>query len=88
MWLQGIGGLLITKFYKYVDLITEGSFDALKHEYEDKLFRKGKASTFKSNTGQLFTGIITEVSKTGKLILQLEDELYKEFDLKELQLLY
>jgi len=86
--LEEIIELLITKFYKYVDLITEGSFDALKHEYEDKLFRKGKASTFKSNTGQLFTGIITEVSKTGKLILQLEDELYKEFDLKELQLLY
>ena len=29
-----------------------------------------------------------EVSKTGKLILQVEDELLKEFDLKELKLLY
>ncbi|HCW64115.1 MAG TPA: biotin--[acetyl-CoA-carboxylase] ligase, partial [Leeuwenhoekiella sp.] len=32
--------------------------------------------------------IIKQVSETGKLILQLEDELYKEFDLKELKLLY
>ena len=86
--LEEVLEFLIIKFYKYVALITQGAFETLKTEYEDKLFRRGKASTFKSNTGELFTGIITEVSKTGKLILQLEDELYKEFDLKELKLLY
>ena len=86
--MEEILNLLVSKFYKYVALITEGAFETLKKEYEEKLFRKGKASTFQSNSGELFTGIITEVSKTGKLILQLEDELYKEFDLKELKLLY
>ncbi|WP_028377606.1 biotin--[acetyl-CoA-carboxylase] ligase [Leeuwenhoekiella sp. MAR_2009_132] len=80
--------MLISKFYHYVDLITNGDLTLLKAEYESKLFRKDKASTFELPNGELFTGIIKEVSKTGKLILQVEDELLKEFDLKELKLLY
>ncbi|MFI8378647.1 biotin--[acetyl-CoA-carboxylase] ligase [Leeuwenhoekiella sp. NPDC079379] len=80
--------MLISKFYHYVDLVTKSEFAGLKADYEAKLFRKDKASTFELPSGELFTGIIKEVSKTGKLILQIEDELLKEFDLKELKLLY
>ena len=79
---------LILKFYDYVALITAGNFVDLKDTYESKLFRKNKASTFKLPNGELITGIIEEVSKTGKLILRLEDELYKEFELKEIKMLY
>ena len=86
--LEEVLNLLIQKFYKYVERIVSGAFESLKAEYESKLFRKDKASTFESPSGERFTGIIKQVSETGKLILQLEDELYKEFDLKELKLLY
>ena len=86
--LEEVLNLLIQKFYKYVERIVSGAFESLKAEYESKLFRKDKASTFESPSGERFTGIIKQVSETGKLILQLEDELHKEFDLKELKLLY
>ncbi|MEZ7494046.1 biotin--[acetyl-CoA-carboxylase] ligase [Leeuwenhoekiella aequorea] len=86
--LEEILNILISKFYHYVELIAQGQLIALKKDYESKLFRKDKASTFKLPDGSTFTAIIKEVSKTGKLILQLEDELYKEFDLKEVKMLY
>lgn len=86
--LEEILDLLIQKFYTFVARIISGDFEALKAEYEQKLFRRDKASTFEDPSGNRFTGIIKEVSKTGKLIVQLEDELYKAFDLKELKLLY
>ena len=75
-------------FYKYAERIEQGDFAQIKADYEKKLFRKDQVSTFKLMDGSLLTAIIEGVSKTGKLILRLEDEFYKEFDLKELQLLY
>ena len=56
--------------------------------YETVLFRKDKASTFEDQSGNLFMGFIRGVSKEGKLILALEDNIMKEFNLKEVQLRY
>jgi len=63
-------------------------FEGLKKNYEDQLFRKNKPSTFKDPTGNLFSGYIKGVTNSGKLKVLLEDDLVKEFDLKEIQLLY
>ncbi len=79
---------LIQQFYKYVDLITSGNLKILKASYEDKLFRKEKASTFRTPEGAYFTGIIKGVSNYGKLIIQQEDEVFKEYAMKEIELLY
>jgi len=56
--------------------------------YEKQLFRKNKPSTFKNTNGQFFMGFIRKVSPEGKLIVELEDEVFKAFDLKEIQLMY
>ncbi|SHJ51537.1 biotin--[acetyl-CoA-carboxylase] ligase [Pseudozobellia thermophila] len=56
--------------------------------YESALFRKDKPSTFEDPSGQLFMGFIRRVSPDGKLVLELEDRVMREFDLKELRLLY
>lgn len=64
------------------------TFVSLKQPYESALFRKNKPSTFKAADGSLFMGFIQEVSHDGKLVVRLEDEIVKEFDLKQLQLLY
>ena len=56
--------------------------------YETVLFRKDKASTFEDQSGNLFMGFIRGVSKEGKLILALEDNIIKEFNFKEVQLRY
>ena len=56
--------------------------------YERSLFRKDKPSTFTDAQGEVFMGFIRRISPDGKLILELEDHIFKEFELKEVSLLY
>lgn len=72
----------------YESLVTERKFEELKQRYEKLLFRKDKPSTFKLKDGSLMMGFIKGVSHQGRLQLLLEDEITKEYDLKELRLLY
>lgn len=60
----------------------------LQKDYENVLFRKGKPSTFKDNEGKLIMGFIRGVSDEGRLQVTLEDDVKKEFDMKEVSLLY
>ncbi|MEJ1223796.1 biotin--[acetyl-CoA-carboxylase] ligase [Sediminicola sp. 1XM1-17] len=62
--------------------------DSLLEQYKKVLFRKDKPSTFKNQDDELFMGFITDVSLEGKLIVTLEDDIKKEFDLKEIKLMY
>lgn len=61
---------------------------ALQESYEKLLFRKGKPSTFRDREGQLFMGFIKGVTHAGKLVVALEDDVRREFDHKEIELLY
>lgn len=56
--------------------------------YEAGLFRKDKVSTFKSAQGEEFNGIIRNVLPNGELKIELEEENYKSFAFKEVQLCY
>jgi len=60
----------------------------LVERYETALFRKDKPSTFKNRDDEMFMGFIKGVSATGKLRILLEDDILKEFSLKEVKLLY
>jgi len=75
-----------TKYYSF--LLQQEKYDVVKNEYEMRLFRKNKPSTFKDTEGVLFSGFIKGVTKYGKLQVILEDEIVKKFDLKEITLLY
>lgn len=74
----------------------EEVFDELENEgggrlwkrYQSVLFRKDKPSTFEDASGQLFMGFVRSVSPDGKLVLELEDQVMRKFDLKEVRLLY
>ncbi|WP_373057001.1 biotin--[acetyl-CoA-carboxylase] ligase [Zunongwangia sp. H14] len=57
-------------------------------EYESKLFRKEVASTFQLPNGSRLTGIIRGVTSEGLLKVELENEILKVFDLKEVKLLF
>lgn len=70
------------------DRLRAGKRDELKEDYESYLFRNNKPSTFKNAEGSMFAGYIKGVSKAGKLKVLLEDNITKEFDLKEITLLY
>ena len=78
---------IIDKLKMYFKLYSENGSGFLNSEYESYLFRKDKPSTFISHDNNLFTGIIRGVSTSGKLCVQMED-FNKEFDLKELKLIY
>ena len=78
---------IIDKLKMYFKLYSENGSEFLNSEYESYLFRKDKPSTFSSHDNSLFTGIIRGVSASGKLCVQMED-FNKEFDLKELKLMY
>ena len=60
----------------------------LSPSYEKVLFRKDKPSTFQDENGNIFMGFIRKISSSGKLILELEDNVFKEYGLKEVSLLY
>ena len=78
---------IIDKLKMYFKLYSENGSEFLNSEYESYLFRKDKPSTFSSHDNSLFTGIIRGVSASGKLCVQMEN-FNKEFDLKELKLIY
>ena len=60
----------------------------LKEIYETYLFRKNKPSTFKNSEGIVFSGFIKSVSVSGNLQVLLEDDIIKEYGLKDISLLY
>ena len=72
----------------YFAILEKGSLETLKTTYENYLFRKKKPSTFKDIEGVMFSGIIQSVSQNGNLQVLLEDNILKEYDLKEIKLLY
>ena len=62
--------------------------EELKSKYLRTLFRIHKASTFTNDMNEKFVGIIRGVDQTGRLVVELEDNLIKKFNLKEIKLLY
>ncbi len=68
--------------------LENGGKEILWAAYENVLFRKNKPSTFENGSGNYFMGFIKGVSEMGKLQVVLEDDIIKEFDLKEVKLLY
>ena len=83
---------LLTEFQSvlkqiFLELDEKGAVEMQK-KYENVLFRKDKPSTFKDNDGNLFMGFIQGVSNEGRLVVTIEDDIKKEFDLKAISLLY
>ncbi len=63
-------------------------WEALKQEYEQVLFRKDKPSTFKDEGGTVFMGFIRKINAEGQLVVELEDQVFKAFSIKEISLMY
>ncbi|WP_298536231.1 biotin--[acetyl-CoA-carboxylase] ligase [uncultured Algibacter sp.] len=79
---------IIENLKMYFDRFKENGIEVLIEEYESHLFRKNKPSTFRDVEGVMFSGFIEGVSNLGKLQVKLEDHILKEYDLKEITLLY
>ncbi len=57
-------------------------------EYVQNMFRLNVVSTFSSLDGTYFNGIIRGVTTEGKLNMEIEDGVFKTYDLKEVKLHY
>ncbi len=71
-----------------IERLKQGEFAHVKNDYQSALFRNNKPSTFKDGSGQLFSGYIKGVTNTGHLKVLVEDEQIREFQLKEVELIY
>ena len=60
----------------------------LRKEYIERLFKIGIPMPFQDVNQINFMGIIQGISTNGKLEILLEDDSVKEFDIKEIQMLY
>lgn len=67
--------------------VNKHNFDALKNEYESLLYKKGIPTMFEDNRNLKFLGLIKGVSKTGQLLVELENNQTKLFNLKEIRFL-
>lgn len=79
---------LLTNLGKRLGEVEENKFEEIKAKYEALLFRKDQAATFRDTANQRFMGYIRGVSDSGKLRVELEDQLIQEYDLKEVEMLY
>ena len=80
--------LLIFQIEKELaSLPNRDSTDTLE-EYAKKMFRLNMVSVFSSSEGEKFNGIIRGVTTEGKLNLEIEDAVFRTYDLKEIQMLY
>lgn len=62
--------------------------EAILKVYKNHLFRRYIPSTFQLPDASYFSGMIIDVTSSGKLLVKTEEEFIKEFDLKEVKLCY
>lgn len=79
---------IIQKIKENYELMAQNNTEILWEEYHNYLFRKEIPSVFEYPNGTKFMGIIKQVLKNGKIQILLEDDSLKEFDLKEVKLVY
>jgi len=75
---------LIIAIKKQVDKLVNENFDELKRGYESVLFKKNILTIFKNKKGDVFNGIIIDVSKIGLLRVKMPNNSIEEFANKEL----
>lgn len=79
---------LIKQIQQNYQLITQQQTSLLWEKYHNYLYKKDSISVFKNQLGEKFTGIIQQVLPNGKIQILLENQIIKEFDLKEVKMIY
>ena len=68
-------------------LLNAMAFESIETSYLNVLYKKNIPTMFKDSNDIVFMGIIRGISKDGKLQVELEDEIFKEFGIKEISFL-
>ena len=83
--LDEIVSKLITSIQSFVNYIESKDFKKLKQLYINELYKFNKPAMFKDNNGVLFLGKITDIADDGRLVVTLENETTRKFNLKEIK---
>jgi BirA family biotin operon repressor/biotin-[acetyl-CoA-carboxylase] ligase len=76
---------LIKSIQYFVDFIENEDFIELKKRYIASLYKFQIPSMFEDNQGVLFLGKIVDISEEGQLMVELENETIRKFNLKEIK---
>ena len=85
---QEVLELLLKDLEKDLDELSGKNSEEILKAYKKHLFRKQIPSTFQLPDATYFSGMIVDVFLNGKLLVKTEDDLLKEYDLKEIKLCY
>jgi len=78
---------LIKSLKKELSGCKKEKFSEIKSRYLSVLYKKNIPTMFKDSEDKIFIGKIVDVSIAGQLLVELEDENVKAFELKEIQFL-
>lgn len=76
---------LVEELKKQVALIERKAFDMIKARYQRYLYRINIPAMYQEPSGDQFMGKILGINNQGRLLVELENELIKSFDLKEIR---
>lgn len=79
--------VLLENLAKYLQFLETNKIGELSKDYLEVLFKREEVSSFQEPNGKSFTGTIKGISETGRLRV-MKEGVIKEFDLKEIKLLY
>lgn len=79
--------VFIDELKRQFSKLEQRNFRHIKETYLESLFRMNKPSTFKTNE-DFFSGYIIGISDSGRLRVKIEDDIIREFQFKEITLMY
>ena len=79
---------VVLKIEENLIALPDMSSTEILERYAQNMFRLNVVSSFANPDGKRFNGIIRGVTTEGKLNLEIEDAVFKTYDLKEIALLY
>lgn len=86
--LDQVLNVLIEAIRKELDELKDSCSEKILSKYKKHLFRLNRPSTFQLPDQSFLTGMIHDVGLNGKLVVKVEDNILRKFDLKEIRLCY
>lgn len=77
---------LIKEIKSSFQILSLEKYTQLEQQYLDVLYKKNIPTMFKNSEDVLFMGKILGISDSGNLLIELEDDIIKEFGIKEVSL--
>ncbi len=85
---DGILENIINNLKSLINKISNQDFHLLGNQYKNYLYKFGVPCVFENTANQKFMGIIQDVSQDGKLCVLMEDDTVKEFNIKEIKMIF